>query len=294
MAFGLRLFSLLLFVFCGHTTKAWATDWPNELLNLTGTSVILDEASIQPLLKQSTAPDLNQLLQLAHYKAWAGARLWVVQFSQHTIKPYPISSIINTQANQRGILLNNSVQANDIPLILEIIRQSPQATNHLQTLLKQQQSDALLVISPQAELIYWHIFSPEFSTAGHIPTQGSAYLPHIWAENLGLLWQWPELKTGILIRLDNIASLTQFIEAETALKTVCSSLKTLQIVGTQTNFICTGVSYPSLQTQLALIPQLTPLPFAYQQLPSQIMIGQALSQRYLHYQWQALLEIRHE
>ncbi len=279
-------FGAMLLICVGLMTKTWAENWANELVNLTGTSIILDETAVQDSLKHSPTPDLNQLLELTHYKAWAGSRLWVVEFSQHQIRPYHISTDIQTQANQRGIILLNNLKTADINLLTTAISQYQQAPQQLNTLLNQQQSDGLLLISTQNQRIYWQIFGPYFKISGDISQEGANYLPHIWAEHLGMIWQWPELDEGILIRLENISSLQQLIDAENALQNACPKLQILQITGTQGNFVCLGKpSYQQLATQLKLVPQLSHIPFTNQQLSPATLIGQELSQRYLHYQW---------
>ena len=99
-------------------------------------------------------------------------------------------------------------------------------------------------------------------------------------------WQWPELNNGILFRIDNISQLEQFIDAENALQTACSQLRILQVVGTQADFACLSTqSYTYLVNQLRLIPQLAHVPFIHQALAPNVLIGQQLTQRYLHYQW---------
>ncbi|MCB1659732.1 MAG: hypothetical protein H6997_10515 [Moraxellaceae bacterium] len=279
-------FGALLLICVGLMTKSWADNWANELVNLTGTSIILDEAGVQDSLKQAPSPDLNQLLELSNYKAWAGSRLWVVQFNQHQIQPYRVSTDLQTQANQRGIILLDTLKTTTIPLLTTAISQYQQAPQQLNELLNQQQSDGLLLISTQNQRIYWQIFSPHFKISGDISQEGTDYLPHIWAEHLGMIWQWPELDEGILIRVENISSLQQFIDAENTLQNACPKLQVLQVIGTQTNFACLGKpSYQQLVTQLKLSPQLSLIPFAHPQLSPAVLIGQELSQRYLHYQW---------
>jgi hypothetical protein len=143
-----------------------------------------------------------------------------------------------------------------------------------------------VVISSQAQEIQWQIFSADSNVKGKISAEGLVYLPHIWAENLAMSWQWPELKNGILFRIDNASQLEQFIDVENALQTACSQLRILQVVGTQANFACLSTqSYTHIANQLRLIPQLAHVPFLHQELAPNVLIGQQLAQRYLHYQW---------
>jgi len=265
---------------------SWAADWPNELLNLTGTSIIFDNTDVQKSLQQMQTPDLNQLLQDSHFKAWAGARLWVVQLSNNQVQFYKLDKTLETNAQQRGIMLTNQLDNAQLPLLQQAISQYASDTSLLNNLLKQQQSDALLTISPQAQFSQWKILSSEYQLSGTVKKEALDYLAHIWAENLGMIWQWPELKTGILLRIDNISHFEQFIQAENALKTACPQLKLLQINGYQVDFHCiTTASYPQLVDKLRLVPQLLAQPLATG-ISANVLIGQQLAQRYAYYYWQ--------
>lgn len=281
-------FGALLFICSSFMAKSWAADWPNELLNLTGTSLVFDDATVQKQLSQTQTPDLNQLLTKSHYKAWAGARLWIVQFSEHQIKPYDVPASVTEQANQRGIILSNQLNTIDIPLLTQAIAQYQQNPQALSALLNKQHSDALLVISTQATKTHWQVFGTSFSANGTIDSEGLTYLPHIWAENLGMIWQWPELDDGILLRIENITQLEEFVAAENALQNACPQLKLLQILGTRADFACLKApSYQHIVNQLRLTQPLVARPFAAQNLSAQVLIGQELTRRYLRYQWQS-------
>ncbi|MBK9185951.1 MAG: hypothetical protein IPM78_06505 [Moraxellaceae bacterium] len=279
-------FSAVLLILSSFISNSWAEGWSNELLNLTGTSLIFDEATVQQQLHKPQRPDFNELLSSSNFKAWAGARLWIVQKNQNQIQNYELKPYLNTEANQRGIILFNQLNKTDIPLLTQAINQYQTQPQLLRELLNKQQTDGLVVISSQAQEIQWQIFGASSSVQGKISNEGLIYLPHIWAENLAMSWQWPELNNGILFRIDNISQLEQFIDAENALQTACSQLRILQVVGTQADFACLSTqSYTYLVNQLRLIPQLAHVPFIHQALAPNVLIGQQLTQRYLHYQW---------
>jgi hypothetical protein len=280
-------FGAILLICNSFMAKSWAADWPNELLNLTGTSLVFDDATVQKQLSQTQTPDLNQLLTKSHYKAWAGARLWIVQFSEHQIKSYDVPATVTEQANQRGIILDNQLNNTDIPLLSQAIAQYQQNPQALNALLNKQHSDALLVISTQTPKTHWQIFGTSFHLNGTIDTEGLTYLPHIWAENLGMMWQWPELDDGILLRIENITQLEEFVAAENALQNACPQLKLLQTLGTQADFACLQASsYQYITNQLRLSPALVARPFSAQNLSAEVLIGQELTRRYLRYSWQ--------
>ncbi len=282
----LRRFGALLLMLSSFVSSSWAEDWSNELLNLTGTSLIFDEVTVQQQLHKPQSPDFNELLGASHFKAWAGARLWIVQSNQNQIQNYELKAYLNTEANQRGIILFNQLNKSDIPLLTQAINQYQSQPQLLQELLNKQQTDALVVVSSQANEIQWRIFSSDTNIKGKISVDGLVYLPHIWAEHLAMSWQWPELKNGILFRINNVSQLEQFIDVENALQTACSQLKVLHVVGTQANFACLGTqSYTHIANQLRLIPQLAHVPFLHPELAPNVLIGQKLAQRYLHYQW---------
>lgn len=265
---------------------SWAIEWPNELLNLTGTSIIFDNTDVQKSLRQVQTPDLNQLLQDSHFKAWAGARLWVVQHTNNQVQYYKLDKNLENQAQQRGIMLTNQLDNAQLPLLQQAINQYASDASLLNNLLKQQQSDAVLIISPQAQIIQWKILNAEYQLNGTIKKEAFDYLAHILAENLGMVWQWPELTTGILLRIDNVRNFEQFIEAEAAIKNICPQLKLLQINGYQVDFSCTTTaSYPQLVDKLRLVPQLLAQPLATG-ISANVLMGQQLAQRYAYYQWQ--------
>jgi hypothetical protein len=171
-------------------------------------------------------------------------------------------------------------------VLTQAINQYQSQPQLLQELLNKQQTDALVVVSSQANEIQWRIFSTDTNIKGKINADGLVYLPHIWAEHLAMSWQWPELKNGILFRINNVSQLEQFIDVENALQTACSQLKVLHVVGTQANFACLSTqSYTHIANQLRLIPQLAHVPFLHPELAPNVLIGQKLAQRYLHYQW---------
>jgi hypothetical protein len=59
-----------------------------------------------------------------------------------------------------------------------------------------------------------------------------------------MAWQWPELGTDFLVRIDNIKLFEQFIQSEQILKTHCSQVRLLSIDGYQVNFACqTNLNY---------------------------------------------------
>jgi len=268
---------------------AYAADWIDDILNLTGTSLVFEQAAVQQaLLDNSTAPDLNQLLENSHLKAWAGARLWVVYSVNGQLQSYTINERLNNEANQRGLLLSNKLLPNDANSLSNAITNYKSNPQLLKALLQQQQYDGLVLINQKDNTLTWKILTANQSYLGAISQDGLMYLPHIWAENLGMAWQWPELNNDFLIRIDNLKLFEQFIQSEQALKNTCSQVRLLSIDGYQANFACqTNLNYQQLHDKLRLIPlfSIKQTTAAATSLPMPVLMGRQLSQRFLNYQW---------
>lgn len=268
---------------------AYAVDWIDDLLNLTGTSLIFEQNTVQQaLLDNNNTPDLNQLLEKSHFQAWAGARLWVIYSANGQLQNYALSDRLTQEANQRGLLLNNKLTASDITALNNALNNYKTNPITLKTLLQQQQYDGLVLINQKDNTLTWKILTANQQFLGTISQDGLIYLPHIWAENLGIAWQWPELNNDFLIRLDNLKLFEHFIQSEQALKNTCSQVRLLSIEGYQANFACqTNLNYQQLHNKLRLIPMFSikQTTAAANNLPMPILMGRQLSQRFLNYQW---------
>lgn len=268
---------------------AYAADWIDDLLNLTGTSLIFEQNSVQQaLLDNTSTPDLNQLLATSHFQAWAGARLWIVYSANGQLQSYNLNDKINNEASQRGLMLSNKLSANDLSLLNNALNTYKTTPNLLKNLLQQQQYDGVVLINQKENTLTWKILTATQSYLGAISQDGAMYLPHIWAENLGIAWQWPELGTDFLVRIDNLKLFEHFIQSEKALKNQCSQVRLLSIDGYQANFACqTNLSYSQLHDKLRLIPlfSLKQNAVAASSLPTPVLMGRQLSQRFLNYQW---------
>lgn len=271
------------------SAQTYAANWVDDLLNLTGTSLIFEQNIVQQALQDNqTIPDLNQLLENSHFQAWAGARLWIVYSANGQLQSYQLKEAINNEANQRGLLLSNKLSANDITLLNIAITSYKTNSQPLKTLLQQQQYDGLVLINQKDNIFTWKILTPNQQFLGAISQDGLIYLPHIWAENLGMAWQWPDLNNDFLVRIDNIKLFEQFIQSEQILKTHCSQVRLLSIDGYQVNFACqTNLNYSQLHDKLRQIPVFSAKQstMAATNLAMPVMMGRQLSQRFLHYQW---------
>lgn len=268
---------------------AYAVDWIDDLLNLTGTSLIFEQNSLQQaLLDNNNTPDLNQLLENSHFKAWAGARLWIVYSANGQIQAYSISERLSAEANQRGLFLDNKLTTDNAAILNPAINNYKTNPTLLKTLLQQQQFDGLVLINQKDNTITWKILTANQQYLGAISQDGLIYLPHIWAENLGMAWQWPNLGNDFFIRIDNLTGFEQFIQSEQAVKNICSQVRLLSIDGYQANFACqTNLSYPQLHDKLRLMPLfgVKQSTAAANSLTMPILMGRQLSQRFLNYQW---------
>lgn len=267
---------------------AYAVDWIDDLLNLTGTSLIFEQNMVQQaLLDNNNTPDLNQLLEKSHFQAWAGARLWLVYSANGQLQQYPLSERLTQEANQRGLFLDNKLTTDNAALLNPAINNYKNNPNQLKTLLQQQQFDGLVLINQKDNTITWKILTANQQYLGTISQDGLNYLAHIWAENLGITWQWPSLGSDFLVRIENIKDFEQFIQSENSLKTVCTQLRLLTIDGYQANFACQSkLSYQQLHDKLRLVPIFKQKQSAVAaNIPLAVLMGQQLSQRFLNYQW---------
>ena len=268
---------------------AYAATWADDLLNLTGTSLIFEQSNVQQALQDNNStPDINQLLENSHFKAWAGARLWIVYSVNGQLQSYTINERLNNEANQRGLLLSNKLLPNDANTLSNAITNYKSNPQLLKALLQQQQYDGLVLINQKDNTLTWKILTANQSYLGAISQDGLMYLPHIWAENLGMAWQWPELNNDFLIRIDNLKLFEQFIQSEQVLKNNCSQVRLLSIDGYQANFACqTNLNYQQLHDKLRLIPLFSTkqTTAAANSLAIPVLMGRQLSQRFLNYQW---------
>lgn len=282
-------FMLCALALTGLASPALKADnqWSEDLLGLAGTSVIFDEALVQNALLNNQTPDLEQILAQAGLKPWAGARLWLMQLVDNKPQPYAVSQALTDQANHRGLILDNTLNADSQAQLQQLFGQGQINWDDLHKLLASQHNDALLLLSQKNNLIFWQLFSPPQRLTGTISQDAAKFLPHIWSENLAMAWQWPELKQDILLRIDGITNLGQFKQAEQALKTACAPLRLLRVHATRTDFACHSANN-LIPDKLNLIPQLVAKPASSKNLSTETLMGRQLAQRYAAYQWRDL------
>lgn len=280
---GIGLMVMLL----AATFSCCANDWSDELLGLTGTSIVFDNADVQQALQtEQTRPDLEQLLQKTGMKPWAGARIWVVQLADNKIQPFSAPPQFVSEANHRGLLLNTTLNDGDKITLANMLTQPKISWDNLQKLLISQNSDALVLINSKNNVHFWQLFSPPQRFTGSLASEGFDYLPHIWSENLAMSWQWPELKQQILVRIDGISQLKDFKAAEKALESACLSVQALRVSANSVDFACRS-SNQFIPDKLSLVPQLVAKPIVSKGVDAATMMGRQLAQRYVIYQWRA-------
>ena len=258
--------------------------WRDDLLGLAGTSVIFDNPEVQLALQQNQTPDLGNILQQAGMKPWAGARIWLVQQVNNTIQPYAVSQALLEEANHRGLMLNTMLNNDSQALLQQTLSQAKTHGDDIRKLIHSQQSDALLVLTSQNNQLRWQLFNPPLRSSGSIGQEAAKYLPHIWSENLALSWQWPQLGSDSLVRIDGIHALVQFKAAETALASACTAVRVLRVAPDSVDFACRSTN-SQMPDKLNLIPQLVAKPVSSLGLSTEILMGRQLTQRFARFQW---------
>jgi hypothetical protein len=262
--------------------SCYANGWSEDFLSLTGTAIAFDSEIVQNALTNEKSPDLGELLQKTGMKPWAGARVWLVQSIDNKILAFPSNKTLETEANRRGLIINNTIKEADKISLQQALAQPK--TDGLKNLLSMQRSDVLVVLSKSNNHYSWQLNSPTQRFIGTMTIENLKYLPHIWSENLALAYQWPELKNNTLIHINGIKHLTQLKAAESTLKTGCTTLQVLKVSSQNVYFSCKSTNSLAPE-KFTLNPQLVAQPLLTLGLDENVWIGQQLAQRYISYQW---------
>ncbi len=276
----------LLTVLMTTALSCHANGWSDELLGLTGTSIVFDAPVVQQALQKDTRPDFGQILQQTGLKPWAGARIWLVQLVDNKPRPFVTSKVFESEANHRGLIINTALSDTDKTTLAQMLAQPKISWSNLQKLLNSQHSDALVLINSQNNTHFWQLFAPPQRFVGNLAGEGFNYLPHIWSENLAMSWQWPELKQNILIHIDGLHNFAQFKAAEKALETACVNTQVLRSFPDGVDFSCRSANN-LIPEKLSLIPQLVVKPMNSNNLDEATLMGRQLAQRYVAYQWRS-------
>lgn len=261
--------------------------WAEDLLGMTGTVSVFDTPAVrQALGEDGRNPDLEKLIQSAGYRPWPGARLWLVEQGEdlklRSAKP---DALLRPELDRRGLMIEERLTDQAVPDLMTAL-QSAAAGNRkaLAALPGRVGVDAIVIVSRGSPL-KWQLVLPDFTLTGSMEGAGRNLMPHVWAENLALQWQWPALRQAGLIEVRGITGFAAFRLAETALGTVCRSVRVLRVQGEAVTFACQNGSSATIPEKAASLPWQAE-PWADHGLDDQVLMGRQLSNRTAIFLWQ--------
>lgn len=281
-----RLYAMWLLV-AAFGAQAASPPWAEDLLGMTGTVTVFDTPAVKAALASSEPPrNLEQLALAAGYRLWPGARLWLLETAaeQKPVAVKPDTSL-RQELDRRGLMVEQALTDNDIAAFQASLRTAATDRKPLMQLLSKLRIDGVVLMS-RSNPMRWQLVLPDFTLTGSLDSSGRLYLPHIWAENMALQWQWPGLKQSALVEVQGIDGFATFKLAETALGTVCQSVRLLRIQGEAVSFACHSGSAATVPEKTGNLP-LVMQPFADHGLDDMILMGRQLSGRTGLYRWQA-------
>jgi len=251
--------------------------WAEDLLGLTGTATVFDAQSVrQAMSATDVQPDLELLAQSAGYRPWPGARLWLLeQTAAQKLTIYKADAAFRREMDRRGLIIETRVPEAWTATLPDLLRAKDRKP--LARFLSENQLDGVLILTPGTGL-RWQLALRDFTLTGALDSAGRLFLPHVWAENLALQWQWPALGQAALVEVTGINGFTAFKTAETALGTVCQSVRLLRIKGPDVAFACQAGASARVPEKTGSLP-LSPLPLADHGLDDMVLMGRQLSAR---------------
>lgn len=275
----------LLVGLCASPIQAASPTLVDDLLGLSGTVLIFDHPAVIAALASPNATDPGILLSQASFRPWAGARIWLLEANNGTLRGYQPSTDFQHQADRRGLILNTtSPLGTELSELQTLLRQKPLDNNALRDLLRRQQSEAIVLLGINNEHVQWRLISPEVQTTANVGSQALSYLPHLWAESLAINWQWPALGQAALVEVQGLTTFARFKYVERNLGTLCRSPRLLRLQDSTADFSC-PTDNAQLPERLGLTPQLAPVPLQDHALDEALLMGRQLSQRYAIYRW---------
>ncbi|RZU45317.1 hypothetical protein EV700_2136 [Fluviicoccus keumensis] len=279
------LSGLCLLVAAGHAA-AETPVWTEDFLGLTGTATVFDSPVVRDVLLSGSSPgNLEKLALTAGYRPWAGGRLWLLEAADKQ-KPVPIEpdAILKPELDRRGLVVERKVPAASLTALYAVMHNLTADRSALTAFLATAQIDGIVVLSRGMPL-QWQLILPDLTLSGVIEPAGKKYLPHVWAENMALQWQWPGLRQASLVHIGNINSFTDFKTAETALGTICRSTRLLRIEGDTVSFACQSGPQAAVPERTGNLP-LQAVPLIDNGLDDMILMGRQLSDRSAVFRWQ--------
>lgn len=281
-----RLLSGLCVLVAASHAAAVTPVWTEDFLGLTGTVTVFDSPVVRDLLLSGESPgNLEKLALAAGYRPWAGARLWLLEAADKQ-KPVPVEpdAILGPELDRRGLVIEKKVPAASLTALYALMHNLTADRSALAAFLASAQIDGFVVLSRGSPL-QWQLVLPDLTLSGVMEPGGRKYLPHVWAENLALQWQWPGLRQAALLHIRNINSFSDFKTAETALGTICRSTRLLRIEADTVSFACQSGPQAAVPERTGNLP-LQSVPLTDNGLDDMILMGRQLSGRSAVYRWQ--------
>lgn len=280
-------FASIWLVFAAMGVHAAPPSWAEDLLGMTGTVSVFDTPAVRSALLAGDNPkNLEQLTLAAGYRLWPGARLWLLEpGADQKLVPVTADAAFRQELDRRGLMAENPAPTNAaISLFQSAWRTAATDRKPLTKLLTESHVDGVVILT-RSNPLRWQLVLPDFNLTGSLDSSGRNYLPHVWAENLALQWQWPGLKQASLVEIQGIDGFSAFKLAETALGTVCQSVRLLRVQGETVSFACQSGATAAIPEKTGNLP-LTLQPFADHGLDDMILMGRQLSGRTGIYRWQ--------
>ena len=277
----------VLWLTIGSAASAAPPVWAEDLLGLTGTVTVFDAPVIRQALATDAPPgNLEKLALAAGYRPWAGARLWMLESAEkQKLSPISPDSVLKAELDRRGLVIENTVAPGAVTAFFNLMHGLTADRAPLVAFLASSGIDGVVLVS-RTNPLQWQLVMSDATISGSLEPGGRKYLPHIWAENLALQWQWPGLRQASLISIQGIHGFAAFKLAETALGTLCKSTRLLRIEGETVTFACQTGPQAAVPEQTGNLP-LQAAPLADHGLDDTILMGRQLCGRTAVYRWQA-------
>lgn len=263
----------------------------DQLLALTGTAAVLESPKVQaaladpqPFLGESGWIPRARLLAQAGLKRWQPPRVWILQSRTEdgaerwdNIGPFFASGVA-----ARGYWL---VGTAPLPAAEQAIASLTAGTPHpgLGTLLLAYEADALVLLRGQD----WSLWTASDARQGRIPAR-PGLLPHVLAETLAALQQWPEAQGRPVVQVANVDELVDFVGVRDTLQALpgAGPLQLLRVTAEQAWFALAAPTDDALLQALDGEPRLpAAMPGQGLPLPAEVVEARRLACPLRYREW---------
>lgn len=236
-------------------------DLGTELLAETGTAAVLANPRVQaaladpgPFSGATGTPRRQRLLDDAGFRAWRGARLWVLEWRREgNVDAWrPVGAGWAPRLSARGCEL---VATPPLPAAVQAIGYlvPGQSTPSLSSLLTAYGADGLVLVRGQE----WSFWSGQRALRGTVPV-GSDLMPEVLAESLAADWQWPEAGGRMVVQVEGVSDFAALAGVQSALAAI-SGIRQPQLVRATRErawFAVMAADVPALAAALDADPRL--------------------------------------